>query len=347
MRKYLLISFIVLGYASSAQLTSLVVRSGVSGDTLYNFNPSTGTWTQLTKLVPTQAGQAGKFLSTNGSAYTWAVPDGGASVWGAITGTLSNQTDLQNALDAKQNSLGFTAVPNTRTINGQALSGDITIAPAWADVTGKPAAVTSLSGTNTGDQTISDATITTTDIVTNDVSTSKHGFAPKGNGSAVSYLNGNGTYSTPANTNSTISFLSGNVINNNASANTIADVTGLSFPVVANSTYRFKFFIVYTSAATTTGSRWSIAGPATTFINYNSSYTLTATSQTVNSGVAAYNSPSGASASSLASGNIAIIEGIIRPSANGTVIARFASEISASAITAIANQSWVEYQIIN
>jgi hypothetical protein len=30
---------------------------------------------------------------------------GGASVWGAITGTLSNQTDLQNALDAKQNTI--------------------------------------------------------------------------------------------------------------------------------------------------------------------------------------------------------------------------------------------------
>ena len=31
------------------------------------------------------------------------------AVWGSITGTLGNQTDLQTALDAKQNSLGFTA----------------------------------------------------------------------------------------------------------------------------------------------------------------------------------------------------------------------------------------------
>lgn len=315
------------------------------GDTLL-YVRALGDTVQITKNVPPQAGQSSKVLSTNGTTYTWIVPSAGGT-WGSITGTLSDQTDLQSALDAKQNSLGFTAVPNTRTVNGQALSGDITIVPAWADVTGKPAAVTSLSGTNTGDQTISDATITTTDILTNDVSTSKHGFAPKGNGSTTAYLNGNGTYSTPAGTTSTISFLSGNVINNNAPANTIADVTGLSFPVVANSTYRFKFFIVYTSAATTTGSRWSINGPATTFVNYNSNYTLTATSQTANSGVAAYDKPSGASASSLASGNIAIIEGIIRPSANGTVIARFASEISASAITAIANQSWVEYQVIN
>jgi hypothetical protein len=33
---------------------------------------------------------------------------GGATTWGSITGTLSNQTDLQTALNGKQNTLGFT-----------------------------------------------------------------------------------------------------------------------------------------------------------------------------------------------------------------------------------------------
>jgi hypothetical protein len=37
------------------------------------------------------------------------VLSGGGAIWGGISGTLSSQTDLQNALDAKQNSLGFTA----------------------------------------------------------------------------------------------------------------------------------------------------------------------------------------------------------------------------------------------
>jgi len=143
-------------------------------------------------------------------------------------------------------------------------------------------------------------------------------------------------------------FLPNDVVNNNASANTIADVTALSFPVVANTTYSFKFFIVYSSAATTTGSRWSINGPATTFMNYRSSYTLTATSITNNAGVSAYNTPAASSASSLTTNNISIIEGIIRPSADGTVIARFASEISNSAVTAVASgKSYVEYQAIN
>jgi hypothetical protein len=137
--------------------------------------------------------------------------------------------------------------------------------------------------------------------------------------------------------------LSGDVTNNNASANTIADVTGLSFAVSSGVTYKFRFVIFYTSAATTTGSRWSINGPATSLLHYRSSYTLTATSRTFNEGQTTYNVPSGASATSVVAGNMAVIEGIITPSANGTVIARFASEISGSAIVAKA-KSYVEYQ---
>ena len=57
---------------------------------------------------------------------------------------------------------------------------------------------TNLSGSNSGDQTISDATISITDITTNNVSSSKHGFAPKGDGSSTSFLNGTGAYSTPS-----------------------------------------------------------------------------------------------------------------------------------------------------
>jgi len=161
-------------------------------------------------------------------------------------------------------------------------------------------------------------------------------------------LVGNGDISVAGGAGPTRVFLPNDVINNNAVANTIADVTGLSFPVVANTTYQFKFFIVYNSAATTTGSRWSINGPAATFMNYTSNYTLTATSITNNQGLASYNVPAASNASSLTTNNIAIITGNIRPSANGTVIARFASEVLSSAITAVASgKSYVEYQIIN
>jgi len=82
------------------------------------------------------------------------------------------------------------------------------------------------------------------------------------------------------------------------STTTIADVTGLSFPVTSGITYKFKFYIIYTAAAATTGSRWSINGPATTLLNYTSRYTLTATTQTTNF-QAAYNVPAAANLSSL------------------------------------------------
>ena len=140
--------------------------------------------------------------------------------------------------------------------------------------------------------------------------------------------------------------LSADVTNNNGTANTIQDVTGLVFPVLANNTYYFKFKIYYTAAATTTGSRWTIQGPAQTILSYMSLYTLTATTNTINY-LNAYDLPAASNASSayVGNGNIAIIEGFVRPSADGNIIARFASEIAASAIIAKAG-SHVEYEIM-
>jgi hypothetical protein len=111
--------------------------------------------------------------------------------------------------------------------------------------------------------------------------------------------------------------------------------------VTAGVTYRFYVIIPYTSAITTTGSRWTINAPAVTLLNYTSRYTLTATSQTVNFATAV-GIPAASNASSLVAGNVAIIEGIIKPSASGTVQIRFASEIASSAITAKAGAT-LEY----
>jgi len=105
-----------------------------------------------------------------------------------------------------------------------------------------------------------------------------------------------------------------------------ADVTGLSFPVTAGNLYWFKFVIPYNAGATTCGSSWSINGPAQTLLNYRTQNTLTATSETQHC-LGAYNSGA-ANASSLSTGNLALIEGLVKPSANGTVIARFLSETS-------------------
>ncbi len=139
--------------------------------------------------------------------------------------------------------------------------------------------------------------------------------------------------------------LGSDVINNNAVANSIADVTGLSFPVVTGQRYGFRFQIAYTAAATTTGSRWALQGPATSQLIIASNYSLTTTSRTFNEAVG-YDLPAASSASSAnTTGNTAFIRGTILPAADGTVIARFASEIASSAITAKAG-SFVDYWTI-
>lgn len=153
------------------------------------------------------------------------------------------------------------------------------------------------------------------------------------------------TGSTPAINALNLVVLASDVTNNNSTANTIANVTGLSFPVVSGGTYRFRFVIQYTSAATATGSRWSVSGPGSpTALRYGSVYSLTATSRTFNDGLAAYDLPAASNATSAATGaNTAEVEGYITASADGTVIARFASEVASSAIVAKAGSicEWV------
>lgn len=134
----------------------------------------------------------------------------------------------------------------------------------------------------------------------------------------------------------------------NSGNNALADITGLSFSVAIAKRYRFKAQIVYSSAATTTGSRWTVNGPAMTAIAYRSQYSLTTTSETVNSGLDALQLPAAANATSAvtSAGNIAIIEGTFIPSAAGTFAIQSASEVNASAVTAIANVSWLEWEEI-
>lgn len=96
---------------------------------LVNFVGDTGSG-GVRGLVPAPAagdGAAHKFLRADG---TWAVPaGGGGGTWGSITGTLSSQTDLQAALNAKL------------SLSGGTLTGPLTI-----NTDGYPATMTSYYG---------------------------------------------------------------------------------------------------------------------------------------------------------------------------------------------------------
>ena len=130
---------------------------------------STATQTALDLKQATSAkGQINGYAGLDGAGLVpVAQLPGLPTAWGAITGTLSAQTDLQSALDGKQVAGSYATGGGTAT------------------------------GTNTGDQTISDATITTTDITTNDATTAKHGFLQKLPGGTTNFLRADGAFAAP------------------------------------------------------------------------------------------------------------------------------------------------------
>jgi hypothetical protein len=142
--------------------------------------------------------------------------------------------------------------------------------------------------------------------------------------------------------------LASDVVNNNAVADTLQDVTGLSFPVISGKKYRFRFEFGYSSAASTTGSRWTVSGPTVTERAYWTELMNTSqTNRLLNGGSNAWDE----SVVTAATPNIgtllqAAVWGRVQPSADGTVIGRFASEVSGSAITAKAGFCSVEYECV-
>jgi len=126
---------------------------------------------------------------------------------------------------------------------------------------------------------------------------------------------------------------------------TLDDVTGLSFPVVANRLYWFRFVIRYQSASTATGAQFAINGPTLNYlylnINNSNAAATTATLENIN----AYNTGVLAGASANTPNCRGILTGLIQTSTNGDVIARFRSETSGTAIT-VNPGSFVEWEEI-
>jgi hypothetical protein len=97
------------------------------GDWRPNLTPHTGNL-QPTDLIECTSISGG--VPTNTAitgAQIIAAASGGSATWGGITGTLSSQTDLQTALNGKQNTL--VSGTNIKTVNGNSLvgSGDVSL----------------------------------------------------------------------------------------------------------------------------------------------------------------------------------------------------------------------------
>lgn len=126
-----------------------------------------------------------------------------------------------------------------------------------------------------------------------------------------------------------------------------ADITSLSFSVTSGKQYYFKFVIPYTTSLAGNGAGFSINGPATTHLSYYSYYPSNANVITFNSGISSYDTPSAANGNTGTLSALAFVEGVITPSANGTVIGRFRSETAAGNSIVAKAGSVVFYQEIN
>jgi hypothetical protein len=107
--------------------------------------PATGTTGKIYVTLDTN-----KIYRWSGSAYIEVSPTVG-TIWGGITGTLSNQTDLQSALDAKQNTL---------TLTTTGTSGAATLVGSTLNIPSYQGGVTSFN-TRTGAITLSSTDVTT------------------------------------------------------------------------------------------------------------------------------------------------------------------------------------------
>ena len=317
------VSEIVLGTGLTFTGTTLNVSS--AGGTVTNISVANANGFSGTVVNPTTTPAI-----TLTTPVTGILKGNGTAISAALAGDFPvlNQNTSGNAATVTTNA-NLTG-PVTSTGNATSISANAVTNATLSQVATQTFKGRATAGTgNTEDLTATQATA----ILNNFTSTTK-GLVPLSGGGTSTFLRADGSFAAPPGGNyRTLITLGADVVNNNATLNTLADVTGLSFPVTAGITYRFEALIAYTSAAATTGSRWTINGPATpTLLSYTSAYPTSATGQT-NNYASTYNSPAASNLSSLVNGNIAILTGIIRPSVSGTVVIRFASEIANSAIT--------------
>lgn len=151
------------------------------------------------------------------------------------------------------------------------------------------------------------------------------------------------TWQTPTGSMTTLKKTANQTVNGTG----YVDITGLTFPVSANTNYAFKFYVVFQSAQTATGFRFAMNGPAGTSPSYFMTYQTVANSTTV--GVATwlqghwvtYDAMAVTTTSPAAAVDLVVmIEGRVSVGATpGTMAVRVASEAANNDLTVRAG-SW-------
>jgi hypothetical protein len=272
-------------------------------------------------------------LTTNGIIKT-SGGNGSLSIATASDFPILNQNTTGNAATVTTNAnlIGpVTSVGNTTSITANAITNTMLSQVPTQIFKGRSSA---------GNGNVEDLTSVQATSMLSPFTSTSQGVVPASGGGITKFLRADGTFATPNGLGNRILLtLLSDITNNNALANTLQDLTGLSFNVTAGITYRFYAMIPYTSQQTNNGSRWTINAPATSFIGYVSRYVDNP--EAINY-CDAINLPSNCSNNSKLTGNIAIIQGVVTPSVNGIVQVQFASATSGKSITAKAGAS-LEY----
>ena len=119
-------------------------------------------------------------------------------------------------------------------------------------------------------------------------------------------------------------------------------MTGLSFPVAANTTYRFRALIVFNSISSADGCNFAINGPASPTLLAIQGTSGKSTTDYFRWSATAYDVGGGANSSNLGN-NIATLEGVITTGAtSGTIIIRASGSV-ANKMTVNSAVSTIEY----
>lgn len=112
------------------------------------------------------------------------------------------------------------------------------------------------------------------------------------------------------------------------------DATGLSLSVSSGKVYHFKFLVRWDTTNTDKGIGLTLNGPTASFLTYDLIIPING-NNAFNVGKNSYNSVVEAGSSPNPTNNLGIIEGLIQPSADGTLIVRFQAEAAGPGIDTI------------
>ena len=118
----------------------------------------------------------------------------------------------------------------------------------------------------------------------------------------------------------------------NSSVITAAD-TGCALAIPAAGTYRFRFHVLFSSTALTTGLALTVNGPAAALLAYRVEVPISATASVVGHRTGYGQLTVGTAVAAINTVYLATVEGVVQTAAAGSLALQYASEIAASAVT--------------